>query len=184
MRRTPLSACPTTYVYRPDHTHPQCLPKCCHPRRPSVRSDAFCARSKALDHPVQRIWLPCRDRARERHAGPLFDAGHELCGGYTIAVSDRNSDHIGWLVLTQHGRNGSVHFTIQGLNVNGSDGAFTLTTPSAVHQRRWFSRRGLHGSPRHVHRRSVLGDVLQSQHSRVPFSIPTPHSNALTRLPS
>ncbi|KAI9452115.1 hypothetical protein BJY52DRAFT_1294619 [Lactarius psammicola] len=67
-------------------------------------------------------------------------------------------------------RNGSVYFTVQGLNVKGSNGAFTLTTPAAVHQRRWLSRRGPHGSPRHIHRRSFLGDVLQTLQNATTFN--------------
>ncbi|KAH8985709.1 hypothetical protein EDB92DRAFT_2116659 [Lactarius akahatsu] len=48
-------------------------------------------------------------------------------------------------------RNGTVSFTLQGLNVKGSNGSPTLTTPASAHQRSWFSRRGLHGSLRHIH---------------------------------
>ncbi|KAF8266395.1 hypothetical protein EI94DRAFT_1803173 [Lactarius quietus] len=67
-------------------------------------------------------------------------------------------------------RNGSVYFTVQGLNVNGSNGAFTLTTPAAGHQRRWFSRRGFHGSPLHRHRRSFLGDELHTLENATTFN--------------
>ncbi|KAH9060372.1 hypothetical protein EDB83DRAFT_2520372 [Lactarius deliciosus] len=47
-------------------------------------------------------------------------------------------------------RNGAVSFTLQGLNVKGSNGASTLTTPASAHQRSWLSRHGPHGSPRHI----------------------------------
>ncbi|KAI9437319.1 hypothetical protein H4582DRAFT_339196 [Lactarius indigo] len=67
-------------------------------------------------------------------------------------------------------RNGSVSFTLQGLNVKGSNGAFTLPTPAAVHERRWLSRRGPHGSPRHVHRRSFLDNVLQTLQNTTTFN--------------
>ncbi|KAH8985711.1 hypothetical protein EDB92DRAFT_2027166 [Lactarius akahatsu] len=67
-------------------------------------------------------------------------------------------------------RNGTVSFTLQGLNVEGSNGASALTTPASAHQRSWFSRRGLHGSLRHIHRRSFVGDVLQTLQNVTTFN--------------
>lgn len=52
--------------------------------------------------------------------------------------------------------NGSVYFAVQGLN--GINDAYT----PAVHQRRWFSRRGFHGSPRHIHHRGFFSNILQT----------------------
>jgi hypothetical protein len=66
-----------------------------------------------------------------------------------------------------------VYFTVQGLNVMGGNGAFTSTTPAAVHRRRWHSRRRLNGSPHHIHRRgNFIEDALQGQHSYTPYSHP------------
>jgi hypothetical protein len=142
-----------------------------------VRSDALCARSKALDCKVQHVQLSRRENARERRAGPLFGARHELRGSHSIIVRAGNSNFIGWeLVLTRHGSNGSVYFTVQGLNVKGSNG-FTLTTPAAVHQRRSPDRRWMTGSPHHMHRRgNFLENALQGQHSHTPSS----HGGLLT----
>ncbi|KAH9167921.1 hypothetical protein EDB89DRAFT_1994780 [Lactarius sanguifluus] len=60
--------------------------------------------------------------------------------------------------------NGTVSFTLQGLNVKGSNlnGASTSTTPASAHQRRWLSLRGPHGPPRHIHRRNFFGDMLRT----------------------
>ena len=122
-----------------------------------MRSDALCARSKSLDQPVQHAQLPCCSRSRERCGGLLFDAGYKLLGNYTIAVSSGNLIFIRKeLVLTRHDRNGSVYFTLQGLN--GADGA---SISPAVDQRRWFSRRGSHSSQSHVHRSSIFSDIKQ-----------------------
>ncbi|KAH9053109.1 hypothetical protein EDB87DRAFT_291780 [Lactarius vividus] len=60
-------------------------------------------------------------------------------------------------------RNGAVSFTLQGLN--------GPSTPSPVHQRSWLSRRGPHGSPRHItHRRSFLDDALQTLQNATTFN--------------
>ncbi|KAH8997662.1 hypothetical protein EDB86DRAFT_3076463 [Lactarius hatsudake] len=67
-------------------------------------------------------------------------------------------------------RNGTVSFTLQGLNVKGSNGASTLTTPASAYQRSWLSRRGPHGSLRHTHRRRFLGDVLQTLQNATTFN--------------
>ncbi|KAH8983480.1 hypothetical protein EDB92DRAFT_1575878 [Lactarius akahatsu] len=66
--------------------------------------------------------------------------------------------------------NGSVSFTLQGLNVKGSNGASTLTTPAPAHRRRWLSLRGPHGSPRHIHRRNFFGDMLRKLHDATAFN--------------
>ncbi|KAN0134687.1 hypothetical protein V8E53_007472 [Lactarius tabidus] len=60
--------------------------------------------------------------------------------------------------------NGSVYFTVQGLN--GGNGTFT----PVVHQRRWFTRRGSHGSRRHVHRRSLFSKILQALQNAMAFN--------------
>ncbi|KAN0134690.1 hypothetical protein V8E53_007475 [Lactarius tabidus] len=60
--------------------------------------------------------------------------------------------------------NGSVYFTVQGLN--GRNDAYT----PAVHQRRWFSRRGFHGAPHHIHRRDFFGNILQSLENATAFN--------------
>ena len=162
-----------TIVRLPDSVRPLPSPS---PRPPlltegsfstsAVQSDALCARSKALDPAVQHVRLPRHDCARERRAGPLFGARRGLCSRFATPVSAGNSNRSG-LVLTRHGRNGSVYFTVQGLNVAGSNGAFASTTPAAVHQRRrQLDRRWSNGS---AHRRgNFFEDALQSQHSLFP----------------
>ncbi|KAH9016407.1 hypothetical protein EDB83DRAFT_231325 [Lactarius deliciosus] len=64
--------------------------------------------------------------------------------------------------------NGTVSFTLQGLNVKGSNlnGASTSTTPASAHRRRWLSLRG----PHHIHRRNFFGDMLRKLRHATAFN--------------